>query len=724
MLYKNLSRLCLALLLSASLAQAAVPPTEQRPVKDVLHGDTLVDPYRWLEGDAEGKLTDEVVTWTDAQNAYTRDVLDNLPGRKALEARLRELMEVPRISAPKMHGKRYFYSRREGDQPQPVHYVREGVNGEERLLLDPEVIDPSGLTTVAWTRPSNDGELMAFGMYRSGDENYVLYVMDVDSGDWLAEEIPGKVQLLRWLPDDSGFYYGRLEDLDDPYSNMTKLHRLGTHHRQDKVLFRQRDLDFFYGDAGKTEEELKVLAGTWGPGPLISQDGRWIAVYYWTSTSSIDMWMASLDAWHKTGELKLTPMVIGQDGKLTGWEFVGDKLYLHHNFDAPNGKVSVIDVKNPAIEQWQDLVPEHDEKVIATTHFTKRRVAVDYLYKAQTLIELFDYRGKPRGELVLPGIGSAGLSTATDRDEAFLVFTSFNMPRSIYHLDLREKRRDLWARPDVPVDPDAITVKQVWYPSKDGTQISMFLVHKKNLELNGKNPTLMSGYGGFNISETPAFSATLFPWFEAGGVFALPNLRGGGEYGAAWHEAGMLENKQNVFDDFIAAAEWLIDNGYTNAAQLGISGGSNGGLLTGAAVVQRPDLFGAVISAVPLLDMLRYQDFLMARYWVPEYGSAENADQYAYLRAYSPYHNVSDGVRYPAVLFTAGENDTRVHPLHARKMAALMQARTASDPETDPVLLWVNRDAGHGQGKPLELRVRDVADQRIFMMWQLGMLNR
>ena len=710
-------------LLNAS-ALADVPTTEQRPVKDVLHGNTLIDNYRWLEGDAEGKLTDEVVAWTDSQNAHTRSVLDALPGRARLEDRLRELMEVPRISAPRMYGKRYFYSRREGDQPQPLHYMRKGLDGEEKLLLDPREVDPSGLTTISWTHPSNDGKLMAFGMYRSGDENSVLYVMNVDSGEWLAEEIPGKVRLSRWLPDGSGFFYSRLEDIEDPYSGMLKLHKLGTHHRQDKVLFSQRKLDFFYGDSDKTEEELKALASTWGPGSMVSKDGRWIAVYYWTGTDSLDLWMGSLEEWRKTGELKLKLMVMGQKGRLGGWEFIDDTLYLQHSFGAPNYKVSVINAKQPGMQNWKDLVSEHDEKVIAATHFTESRIAVDYLFKAQTRIELFDYKGKSKGELELPGIGSAGLSTALDRDEAFLVFTSFNMPRSIYHLNLREKGLDLWARPDVPVDPDSITVKQVWYSSKDGTRVSMFLVHHKDVELNGDNPTILYGYGGFNVSETPYFSATLFPWFEGGGVFALPNLRGGGEYGRAWHEAGMLENKQNVFDDFIAAAQWLIDNGYTRPQRLGIAGGSNGGLLTGAVVVQRPELFGAVISAVPLLDMLRYQNFLMARYWVPEYGSAENADQFDYLRAYSPYHNVAEDVRYPAVLLTAGENDTRVHPLHARKMAALMQARTASDPEQAPILLWVDRDAGHGQGKPLDLRIRDVADQRIFMMWQLGMLNR
>jgi prolyl oligopeptidase len=294
----------------------------------------------------------------------------------------------------------------------------------------------------------------------------------------------------------------------------------------------------------------------------------------------------------------------------------------------------------------------------------------------------------------------------------------------VYRVDLLTKKLELWERPKVPVDPSIAEVKQVFVPSKDGTKVPVFLIHKKGLKLDGNNPTVIYGYGGFKVSQTPYFSATLFPWFEAGGVYAVAGLRGGGEYGDAWHDAGMLEKKQNVFDDFIATAEWLVKNKYTRAERLAISGGSNGGLLTGAVMVQRPELFSAVISAVPLLDMLRYQSFLMARYWVPEYGSAEDANQFKFLRAYSPYQNVKKGTKYPAVLLTAGENDSRVHPLHARKMAALLQASTATDPKEKPVLLWVDREAGHGQGKPLDLRVRDAADQRMFLMWQLGMLGK
>lgn len=709
-------------------ALGAPPPTESRPVTDTYHGTQVVDPFQWLEGDNSnpanmGRVNDEVAAWTDLQNAYTRSVLDNLPGREALEKRISELLEVPAIGTPGMHGDRYFYSRREGMQNQSLYYVRDGLNGDERLLLDPNQVDPSGLTTIAWTAPSHDGSLMAFGMYRSGDENSTLYVMDVTTGQWLAEEIPGKVNIAGWDPDNRGFVYGRLENLDDAYSSVYKHHRLGTHHSQDPVLFRQKDIGFFYGDSGYSDEKLEALKTTWGPFGSPSDDGRWMLVGYATGTVGVDLWMADLDAWRRTGELELVEMARGQTGRVGSIQFIGDRLYMQTAIGAANGRVVMVDANNPGIDSWKDIVPEHDAMVLSGASFAKGIIAADYLDKAQTRITLFNMDGDRLSDLELPGIGSAGLSTNDDRTEAFLAFSSYNMPRSIYRVDLASGERELWARPEVPVDPSQIEVRQVSYPSKDGTEVSMFIVHRKGLTLDGKNPTILYGYGGFNISMTPGFSSTMFPWYESGGVYAVANLRGGGEYGKAWHEAGMLENKQNVFDDFIAAGEWLIENRYTSPKHLGIAGGSNGGLLTGAAAVQRPDLFAAAISAVPLLDMLRYERFLMARYWVPEYGTAADPDQFGFIRAYSPYHNIEEGVKYPAMLITAGENDTRVHPLHARKMGAALQAATASDPDTDPVLIWVDRDAGHGAGKPRELQVRDIADQRIFMMWQLGMLE-
>ncbi len=700
--------LMFALSAGGRLDAADPPPTPTRPVTETLHGIEITDPYRWLEGDADGTLTDEVAAWTDAQNAHTRDVLDALPGRAEVEARLTELMSIGSVRAPVTRGNRYFYSKRQGNQSQPVIYVREGHDGIDRVLLDPNTLDESGLEAVGWYEPNHQGTLLAFGTYLAGDENTTLYILDVETGDWLPDEIPGKVRVVTWMPDGSGFFYRRLADVEDPYSGRICFHHLGTHSRQDEVLFSQ----FTEGPGAKT----------WGPWAALSKDGHWLQVGYSYGWTRNDLWVVDVDHWKRTGEFVKHDVLIDEEATHDG-VIHGDTLYLRTDLDAPTSRLIAIDLHDPSRDSWTDVIPAREDAVLQSVTLARGMLVATYLQNAYTRIERFKLDGTPLGELSLPGIGSASINTNRDRTEAFLTFESYNEPSSIYRVDLATGDRWLWARPDVPVDPSQIDVEQVWYSSKDGTKVSMFVISRKGLVRDGNNACELYGYGGFNISMTPRFSATLYPWLEAGGVYAVANLRGGGEYGEPWHRAGMLHKKQNVFDDCITAGEWLVENGYTNPGQLAVSGGSNGGLLVGAVTVQRPDLFRAGISAVPLLDMLRYQDFLMARYWVPEYGSAEEADQFEYIRAYSPYHNVQEGVEYPAMLYTAGENDTRVHPLHARKMAALMQAKTGSDPAEQPVLLWVDRDAGHGAGKPLHIRVRDVADRRMFLMWQLGMLD-
>lgn len=698
------------------------PATKAEPVKETLHGVEIVDPYRWLEGDnsdskSAGKVTPEVAVWTDAQNAYTRAILDHLPHRADLESRLRPLMEIGSVSAPDVRGNRYFYARREGTQNQPVIYWREEYRGDDRILIDPAKIDASGLTTVEWTSPSSDGKLVAYGTYRAGDENTTLHLMEVDSGKTLPLEIPNKTQAPDWLPDGSGFVYQNLKDPKGPYTGQVRFHRLGTAPAGDPLLFRQF-----------TKEENEQLATTWGPASTLSRDGRWLQLGYWVDTRSNDLWLVNFDLFRKTGKIDRQPVTTGEAGQAFG-AVIDDVLFLHTTKGAPHGRVVAVSAANPARANWRDVVPERQDAVIEGVTFGKGVLAVTYLKNAFSLVEVYDISGgasRPGrliGSIRQPGIGSASIAGEVDRTEAYLTFASFNYPTTIFRVDLAKPAAEpeLWQQPPVPVDPSSVEVEQVWYPSKDGTKISMFLVHKRGFAKSGATPTLLSGYGGFNVSETPVFAATLFQWFEAGGLYALPHLRGGGEYGDAWHEAGMLDKKQNVFDDFIGAAEWLVREGYTKPEKLAISGGSNGGLLTGAAITQRPDLFRVAIVAVPLLDMLRYQNFLMARYWVPEYGSAEQADHFRFLHAYSPYHRVRSGTTYPAVFLTAGEHDSRVHALHARKMAALLQASTASDPAERPVLLWVDREAGHGQGKPLNLRLRDAVDSRLFLMWQLGM---
>ncbi len=705
---------------AGTLAVPAAPTTEKRPVTDTLHGQSIVDQFRWLEGSLDdpknlGAVNDEVAAWTDAQNARTRALLDNMPGRKAVEDRLRPLMEIGSVSAPSMAGKYYFYTKRDGKEKQPKVYVRDSALGNARLLIDPESIDPSGLTAIGGLAPSQDGTLVGVGLYRAGDENTTIYVVETATGKWLPTQIEGKAGIVQWLPDNSGFYYERLADVKDPYSAQIRFHRLGSNPKGDPLLFRQY-----------TKDENEKLATTWGPGATISRDGRWMALYYWTGTSSNDIWVVDLTKWWKdgvpgAGVFEKTEIKVGAPNTFFG-QIEGDTLYLLTDYKASNKRVVAVNLSKPGESDWREIIPENKDAVLNSFGIAKGLITADYEEKAATRIKLFDMAGKPLADLNLPGIGSAGLSVEHDRTEAFLSFTSFNYPNTIFRVDLASPndRPVVWERPPVPLDPGLVDVKQVTYTSKDSTPVTMFIVHKKGLVLDGDNPTILTGYGGFNISMTPFFSPTMFPWFEAGGVLAVPNLRGGGEYGKAWHEGGMLNNKQNVFNDFIAAAEWLVENKYTSPKRLGISGGSNGGLLTGAAVTQRPDLFAAVVIDVPLLDMLRYQDFLMARYWVPEYGDPADPKAFEWLKAYSPYHNIKEGTKYPAVFLTAGENDTRVHPMHARKMAAALQAATASDPAEDPIILWVDRDAGHGAGKPLNLRLRDVVDKRMFFMSQLG----
>jgi len=696
-------------------AAAGAPRTAAEPVRETLHGVEIVDPYRWLEGSAApdlrapeadlDELDRRVDAWTDAQNAHTRAVLDRLPGRERLEARLRELLGAGEIGSPSLRGERAFFLRREGEQAQAVLHVRAAAGGPARPLVDPNALDPEGLTSLGWYEPGPGGDLVAFGLFRAGDENTTLYLIDVERGVWLADEIEGKVREPSWLRDGSGFVYRRLADVDDPYSGEVRFHRVGEHPRHDPLLYAQ--------------VKEGPLATTWGPYGELSTDGRWLILTYWTGTDSNDLYAADFRRWLAAdGEPVWTPIVVGEDALTTGVA-EGDVLYLSTTLGAPKGRVVAVDLADPRREAWREVLPERPQAVLSGLRLARELLVADYLEGATTRIERFGRDGAPRGELALPGPGSAGVATEHDRADALIHFESFNHPPTLYRADLASGRLEQWERPAVPVDPGAFEVRRVHYRSADGTEVPMFVVHRRGLERDGDNPTILTGYGGFNISLTPEFSATVFPWLEAGGVWAVANLRGGGELGEEWHRAGMLEHKQNVFDDFIAAAEWLVAERYTRPARLGIAGGSNGGLLTGAALTQRPELFGAVISAVPLLDMLRYQHFLMARYWVPEYGSAEQAEQFRYLLEYSPYHNVRDGVRYPPVLLLAGENDARVHPMHARKMAARLQAVAAGDPDAEPVLLWVDRSAGHGAGKPLADRIREAADARLFMMWQL-----
>ncbi|MCA1733652.1 MAG: hypothetical protein LC732_08625, partial [Acidobacteria bacterium] len=475
---------------SAGADAASVPETPREPVTDRYGEVEIVDPYRWLEGSAAPELGGKknealdarVGAWTDAQNAYTRTVLGQLPGRKALEEKLRPLMQVGSVSAPEVRLNRYFYSRREGSQAQPVYFVREGAEGEPRVLVDANEIDPTGLTAPAFSAPSPDGEWLAFGLYYAGDENTTLYVLRVNDGTWMADEIPGKVRSVYWTPDSKGFFYARLADVKNPYSTRIQYHELGTHHRQDRVLFEQ------YKEG--------PLATTWGPFAVVSRDARWMVLGYWTGTSSNDLWAIDLDRWFRTGEFEKVDIVTGEDATALG-EIAGDNLYMLTTLDAPNGRVVAVDLKNPEPARWKTVVAERKDAAIEAVSISRSYLVLDYLKDAVNRLEVVRLDGTPVRSVTLPGLGSATVATEHDRDEAFFTFTSFNEPLSIYRVDLGSGKSELWERPDVPVDPSTVEVRQVFYESKDGTRVPMFLVHRKGLRIDGERPTILYGYGGF-----------------------------------------------------------------------------------------------------------------------------------------------------------------------------------------------------------------------------------
>lgn len=674
------------------------PVTPREEVVDTWHGDRVVDPYRWLEG-----TSDRIREWTDRQNARTRAVLDALPARATFAARLRELLTVGLLTTPRPAGRWIFHTRRGGTQKQSILHVRDGVGGPDRALVDPNALDAAGLVTIDWYYPSHDGAFVAYGLSRGGDELSTLHVVETATGRELAERIPyTQRSSVAWVRD--GFYYtvhpapGTVPPGDEHYHRRVRFHRLGADPAKDELVFGE----------GRPKEDILSVA--------TSPDGRWVLVEAhrgWIQNDAYLLDRASPSPVWRT-------VVEGEDGLASG-VLTDDALWLRTNLDAPNYRVVRAELASPGRPSWTTVVPE-SEDAIEAFDVTRERIAVVTLQKATSHFVLWSKRGERVREIALPGLGTVpGLQADASGDVIAFTFESFTSPPAAYAIRGDGSLAEIVRLPTPRgLDAAALVVEQTTYASKDGTTVTMFLVHRADVRADGTVPTILSGYGGFNISRTPQYFPGVVAWVEAGGLFAMPNLRGGGEYGERWHRGGMLERKQNVFDDFIAAGETLIRMGWTTSAQLGISGGSNGGLLTGAALTQRPDLFAAVFCAVPLLDMLRYQSFLIARFWIAEYGSAEDAAHYRWLRAYSPYHHVRGGTRYPAVLFTTAEGDSRVDPMHARKMAALMQSVTAEDPDA-VVLLRVERDAGHGVGKPLDKQVDDLADQYSFFAWRLGL---
>jgi prolyl oligopeptidase len=683
--------------MSAQEIKPHYPPTKTDNVVDILHGVKIVDPYRWLE---EGN-SQAVRNWVDEQNKFTQEILGKVSGRGEIRKKLGQLLDIGSLGTPMPVKGNYFYTKREGDQNQPILYVRDGVHGKDRVLLDPNLLAKDGTVALDWWFPSEDGSLLAYGVSRNGSEQSTLHVRDVASGQDRPDTIERtRYSSVAWLPDNKGFYYTRYPKVGSVPKGQENYHRhvfyhvLGTDPAVDPKVF---------GEGRPAEDMMSVQ---------ISPDGHWLAVTAFQGWAKSEIFVRDNHA----KERKFVPLV-EKVNAVFNLTLRNDRFYVRTNQDAPRYRLYKVDPAHLEREQWQELIPQGQDVLEGITTIGDTLVA-DYMHDASSRLRLFEATGKLLQEIALPTLGTvAGLGGEWDGAELFFGFQSFTMPTSIYRFDLETRKQELWDRVKADIDFDAYQVEQVRYPSKDGTSITMFIASKKGVIKTGTNPTLLYGYGGFNISLTPMFAATRFLFLEKGGILAIPNLRGGGEYGEDWHRAGMLENKQNTFDDFLAAAEWLIANKYTDKEHLAIQGGSNGGLLVSAALTQRPDLFRAVVCQVPLIDMLRYHKFLIARLWIPEYGSADDPEQFKFISRYSPYQKVKAGTAYPAVLLTTAAADSRVDPSHARKMAARLQAATIL---SRPILLRQETRAGHGAGKPRGLVLDEQTDVWSFLFSQLG----
>jgi len=682
-------------------AASAVPKAEKRPLEETLHGVKIVDNYRWLE---DGQ-SPETQKWVEEEMAYTRGMLDPLPGRDAIHKRLTELLGIGSISQPQIGGKYYFYTRREGMQNQPIVYVREGVEGKDRVLLDVNQLAADGTIALDWYQPSENGKYLVYGTSPSGSEISTLHIIETKTGNALPDTIDRtRAASIAWTLDNSGFYYtrypkkGDVPEGQEMYNRHVFYHELGTDPETDPPIFGE----------GRDPED-------W-PSVSLDNDGRFLLITVqqgWTKTE-----LFLMDLKKRTPPTRVTT---GKNFIYSGSVYNG-RLYIATNEDAPRYRVFVAEAGDYERDNWKEIIPQTDA-VLQGAAVWGGKLFTQYEQNASSQLKIFDLDGTKLHDLMLPALGTVfGSDGKWNRDEIFYGFLSFTVPPTVYRYDLKSGTTSLWAKVDAPsIDPAAYEVNQEWFHSKDGTRVPMFIVNKKGLKKDGHNPTLLTAYGGFNVSLTPSFSRTAYLWMEHGGVYAVANLRGGAEFGEDWHRAGMLDKKQNVFDDMIAAAEHLIAEKYTDTDHLAIQGGSNGGLLMGAMITQRPDLFRAVVCQVPLLDMLRYQNFQIAKLWIPEYGSSDNPEQFKWLYAYSPYHHVKPGTGYPAILFMTADTDTRVDPMHAKKMAAEMQAEAKNGAsKTRPILLRIESKAGHGAGKPVTKQIEEFTDMYSFLFWQLG----
>ena len=676
------------------------PSARTVDVVETLHGVEVSDPYRWMEeNDAEG-----LREWIEAENALTADYLSAVPEQPEIRARLEALLDHERFGRPARYGERYFYSRNDGLQEQSVLHVTDGLDGEPRVLLDPNTFSEDGTVSLAGWRPNRDGSLLAFAKSDGGSDWKDWFVLDVSTGEQLDDHLTWiKFSGANWTAEGDGFYYSRFPAVPEGEDKLTSanensqvyFHKVGTPQSEDTLIYEDPENPTYSFSVSTTE------------------DGEWAVMWIGEGTERRNrLWIRPANSdgeWQKLfDDFDAYYWLVGN---------IGSTFYLETDKDAPMGRLVSYDVTAEAPELVEVLAEQPE--TLGGTSLVGGRLIATWLKDAHTLVKLFELDGTEVMEIALPTLGTArGFGGWQDDSETFYSFSSYLAPTSLYRLDVSTGESTLYRAPEIDFNADAFETKQVFFESKDGTKVPMFIVHKKDIELDGNNPTLLYAYGGFRISLTPRFSVSATTWMEMGGVYVVANLRGGGEYGREWHEAGTKLQKQNVFDDFAAAAEWLIANGYTRKEKLAIQGGSNGGLLVGASITQRPDLFGAALPAVGVLDMLRYHKFTIGWAWSTDYGTADNADEFEALLAYSPVHNVKEGTTYPATLITTGDHDDRVVPAHSFKFAAELQAKHKGDA---PVMIRIETRGGHGAGKSTTMWMDEAADQFAFLVRALDM---
>ncbi|MFY7822334.1 prolyl oligopeptidase family serine peptidase, partial [Planktothrix agardhii] len=668
------------------------PQTRKSDQVDNYHGVTVADPYRWLEDlDSE-----ETASWVEAQNAVTFGYLNQIPAKETIKQRLTQLWDYEKYGIPFKQGNRYFYFKNDGLQNQSILYVLDSLDAEPEVLLDPNILSDDGTVALSGISISEDGNLMAYGLSTSGSDWQEWKVRDINTKEDLSDHLKWvKFSGASWIHDHQGFYYSRydqpqegkpLEEIN--YFQKLYYHRLGTDQSEDTLIYERPD-----------HKE-------WGFNGFVTEDGKYLIISVWKGTESKNL-VFYQDLTQTNAEV--IELISEFEASYSFIDYQGDIFWFTTDLDASRSRVIAIDI-NTKIPT--EIIPEAPETLEGVNILNNQFIA-DYLKDAHTQMKIFNLDGSFVREIELPGIGSVGGFGGKRYDtETFYSYTSFTAPNTIYRYNLITGESTIYRQAQVDFNPDDYETQQIFYPSKDGTLIPMFITAKKGVELNGNNPTILYGYGGFNISLTPSFSISRLVWLEMGGVYAIANLRGGGEYGENWHQAGTKLKKQNVFDDFICAAEWLIENRYTSAEKLAIMGGSNGGLLVGACMIQRPDLFAAVLPAVGVLDMLRFHKFTIGWAWCSDYGSPENPEEFQALYAYSPLHNLKPGTAYPATLITTGDHDDRVVPAHSFKFASALQEHHIGE---NPVLIRIETKAGHGAGKPTDKVIEEIADQFAFL---------